>query len=117
MLVVAQVIPELMIEMSAERLSFQIETDEPAEPWMLQYSTDGESWQDLLFLERGSNPLSPPCIPPKFVLHGLSARSKFLAAGMPPNTPVGMPVIGVEKLTFLTSSGGSLGASLLRLLS
>ena len=30
------------------------------------------------FLE--DNPLSPPCIPPKFVLHGLSARSKFLAA-------------------------------------
>ena len=27
----------------------------------------------------GNNPLSPPCIPPKFVLHGLSARSKFLA--------------------------------------
>ena len=26
------------------------------------------------------NPLSPPCIPPKFVLHGRSARSKFLAA-------------------------------------
>jgi hypothetical protein len=29
--------------------------------------------------EIASNPLSPPCIPPKFVLHGLSARSKFLA--------------------------------------
>ena len=25
------------------------------------------------------NPLSPPCIPPKFVLHGLSSKSKFLA--------------------------------------
>ncbi|MDA7654907.1 hypothetical protein N8629_03860, partial [Akkermansiaceae bacterium] len=24
-------------------------------------------------------PLSPPCIPPKPVLHGLSAKSKFLA--------------------------------------
>ena len=29
--------------------------------------------------EEGENPLSPPCIPPKFVLHGLSAKSKFLA--------------------------------------
>ena len=29
--------------------------------------------------EEGENPLSPPCIPPKFVLHGLSARSNFLA--------------------------------------
>ena len=27
----------------------------------------------------GNNPLSPPCIPPKFVLHGLSSKSKFLA--------------------------------------
>ena len=27
-----------------------------------------------------TNPLSPPCIPPKFVLHGLSSKSKFLAA-------------------------------------
>ena len=26
-----------------------------------------------------ANPLSPPCIPPKFVLHGLSSKSKFLA--------------------------------------
>ncbi len=26
-----------------------------------------------------NNPLSPPCIPPKFVLHGLSSKSKFLA--------------------------------------
>ncbi len=26
-----------------------------------------------------TNPLSPPCIPPKFVLHGLSSKSKFLA--------------------------------------
>ena len=26
-----------------------------------------------------NQPLSPPCIPPKFVLHGLSARNKFLA--------------------------------------
>ena len=25
------------------------------------------------------NPLSPPCIPRKFVLHGLSSKSKFLA--------------------------------------
>ena len=25
------------------------------------------------------NPFSPPCIPPKFVLHGLSSKSKFLA--------------------------------------
>ena len=25
------------------------------------------------------NPLSPPCIPPNSALHGLSARSKFLA--------------------------------------
>ena len=80
MLVVAQVIPELMIEMSAERLSFQIETDEPAEPWMLQYSTDGESWQDLLFLERGSNPLSPPCMTPNPGFHDPSAKSKFLAS-------------------------------------
>ncbi|MDG1364169.1 MAG: hypothetical protein P8Q54_11925 [Akkermansiaceae bacterium] len=28
---------------------------------------------------RQFNPLSPPCIPPKFVLHGLSSKSKFLA--------------------------------------
>jgi hypothetical protein len=28
---------------------------------------------------RFNNPLSPPCIPPKFVLHGLSSKSKFLA--------------------------------------
>ena len=28
--------------------------------------------------EESENPLSPPCIPPKFVLHGLSAKSKFL---------------------------------------
>jgi hypothetical protein len=26
----------------------------------------------------GNNPLSPPCIPPKFVLHGLSAKSNVL---------------------------------------
>ena len=28
---------------------------------------------------KNCNPLSPPCIPPKFVLHGLSSKSKFLA--------------------------------------
>ena len=28
---------------------------------------------------KGDNPLSSPCIPPKFVLHGLSSKSKFLA--------------------------------------
>ncbi|MCH1497989.1 MAG: hypothetical protein L7U83_02870, partial [Akkermansiaceae bacterium] len=27
--------------------------------------------------------LSPPCIPPKFVLHGLSSKSKFLAVTFP----------------------------------
>ena len=30
------------------------------------------------------NPLSPPCIPPKFVLHGLSSKSKFLAVTATP---------------------------------
>ena len=30
-------------------------------------------------VERGANPLYPSCIPPKFVLHGLSSKSKFLA--------------------------------------
>ena len=30
-------------------------------------------------LESVLTPLSPPCIPPKFVLHGLSSKSKFLA--------------------------------------
>ena len=31
-----------------------------------------------------TNPLSPPCIPPKFVLHGLSSKSKFLAVTATP---------------------------------
>ena len=40
-----------------------------------------------LFTERSLfapqiNPLSPPCIPPKFVLHGLSSKSKFLAVSL-----------------------------------
>ena len=30
-------------------------------------------------METQKHPLSPPCIPPKFVLHGLSSKSKFLA--------------------------------------
>jgi len=33
-----------------------------------------------MFEQTFNNPLSPPTIPPKFVLQGLSARSKFLAA-------------------------------------
>ena len=37
-------------------------------------------WKIKHSLRLGSiNPLSPPCIPPKFVLHGLSSKSKFLA--------------------------------------
>ena len=31
-----------------------------------------------------TTPFSPPCIPPKFVLHGLSSKSKFLAVTATP---------------------------------
>ena len=30
-----------------------------------------------------TTPFSPPCILPKFVLHGLSSKSKFLAIAIP----------------------------------
>jgi hypothetical protein len=33
----------------------------------------------VLLLGLQKKNLSPPCIPPKFVLHGLSSKSKFLA--------------------------------------
>ena len=34
---------------------------------------------DVASVFADKTPFSPPCISPKFVLHGLSARSKFLA--------------------------------------
>ena len=49
------------------------------------YSNDFSSVQEIVSATNGNtnfvgtNPLSPPCIPPKFVLHGLSSKSKFLA--------------------------------------
>ena len=46
---------------------------------MLVSSPGVEFWRSET--ER-SNPLSPPCIPPKFVLHGLSSKSKFLAVAV-----------------------------------
>ena len=43
------------------------------------FQSGGPSQMDLFDPKPQINPLSPPCIPPKFVLHCLSARSKFLA--------------------------------------
>ena len=43
------------------------------------FQSGGPSQMDLFDPKPQINPLSPPCIPPKFVLHGLSAKSKFLA--------------------------------------
>jgi hypothetical protein len=33
-------------------------------------------------VRKAKTPLSPPCIPPKFVLHGLSSKSKFIGVNI-----------------------------------
>lgn len=48
----AQTTPVLGIEVKAGLLEFQLEADDPIGFWMLQSSTDGLVWEDLIGLER-----------------------------------------------------------------
>ena len=53
LLVGGQELPPLELTMRGDSLSFQLNSWDRNESWMLQQSSDGENWSDLVPLERG----------------------------------------------------------------
>ena len=96
----------LQVNWDGDDFSFQMVGEDAFGEWLLQFSTDGSDWQDLLFLERGAEAgavpgvqVSPAALPvpsaerglfrvveypeaDRFYREYLAARSRWRASGL-----------------------------------